>query len=1336
MRKGRREVLLLLIVFLTGIPGRAVRNDTNKKPAAAANEFVGLTIELSWSLAAADPAERGGAEREQPRTSVSLAVTEGRVAEAVPWPPPEPFRCASKTEPAADGSWPLGTEAAGHVRARVEAALGADLIVRRGSRLVRIPVAAILERPQHTPDQSSLIVSVERLPWDSLMVDLVGEAEQGVVAPLATLPVSLKYNILWPEASEVTVRTTAVLRPIGGGETLWRTDQREVVAANRPDPPSRNWQLEAPAAEGTYVLEIHAAWEPSGTRESSRLGRLIRRRKTPQVASSATRRVVLAVVAPRHPAALPVAATSPSGQGRETEVDAVDLGRIRTSRFAAWGRSPAADADRTAWKVPSEVILDAGRKERERDHERLRNLISRPVAEAANLEPADDGGLAWSAASLRARHPGRPHRLSLTVIAGDPSSLGVALVDSGAGGKRPRILLDACASGPPILKQGPAVTFSWLVWPDTAEPLLIVLNRNSSASVRLGSARLTELDGLPPPPVVRMPNTPDTRTVGLYLTGANALDRFGGGGGEQGLSDDLAAARNLVNYTSSCGASLVVLSERLADRAVRRALRGQVSEDSTGPDRLELVLRLLGRQGSSAWLELDLQDDDALPGLPPPDSVEALRTGLVRVDRQGLADGPTYHPLHPEVRKAMKRRVELALRRPGDGSALTGLLVQLGRGPTLLGTPDTGMDDATYKRFVQETFGPEIVEGLPGLKATDPDRFSARAKYLAGVGRMPWLTWRSRAIAALYTELADAARGASPGAVLALATPGLHGGAAGAEARRIDLAGLAPSQAWRSVGLDLEAWPSGPGAPIVLRGVELSTDPLARDLATSPDLDSKIATRRDRGVLLTMGVEPANLTTRRLARHAASTTPGDGALPAGTNEGSQPGSSGLADERLHVPLMLETLPLGDGATADEPLEHALAAFDAQWMILAAPAVAGHEDRLRRFATVMRCLPAWQAQPGASPVDQQDHGVSVRSLTDPSQTYLAIANDTPYPIRLAGVIDAPGAPAVEDLGRNLRLAPQPVEGGRQLVIDLPPFGVSAIRVAAPRVQLASLTPYPSEAVLTSMEARYHELTNQLARLNRGSSGGLGEPPNSGFEPDVGPPIQQTRSNQPGSAAAAESGLVAGGWRLEGESRSTIAIDESHPHSGHGSLKLTAAAPPASVLSGNFVPHSASSMFIQAFFRASADSRLCIWIEGEAGGQPYLRRSELTVGAEWQARAVRASDLPAGGLDSARLRFELLTPGTIWIDDLRVLGEPTPKAVRLNAQRTLLAAMQAYRAQHYAEFARLSSSHWARHPSVLAATRQGSPTQLSETASPGNAGAGSAAATALSPDRRLR
>src|SRR5512135_807934 len=200
-----------------------------------------------------------------------------------------------------------------------------------------------------------------------------------------------------------------------------------------------------------------------------------------------------------------------------------------------------------------------------------------------------------------------------------------------------------------------------------------------------------------------------------------------------------------------------------------------------------------------------------MPGLPELGSDEALQRGLVRVVRRGFADGPalSYHPLHPDMREALKRRVAEAATIRVARPALTGLLIRIGPGPTLLGGPDTGFDDFTFGRFVRQTFDPETAQGVPGLGTTDPDRFAARSKFLAGSGRMPWLTWRSRGIAALYGELNETAHRAGPGSVLVVATPVLDDGPAGNEARRVDLAGLAPSQAWRAVGLDLDAWPAG-----------------------------------------------------------------------------------------------------------------------------------------------------------------------------------------------------------------------------------------------------------------------------------------------------------------------------------------------------------------------------------------------------------------------------------------------------------------------------------------------------------------------------------------------
>jgi hypothetical protein len=465
--------------------------------------------------------------------------------------------------------------------------------------------------------------------------------------------------------------------------------------------------------------------------------------------------------------------------------------------------------------------------------------------------------------------------------------------------------------------------------------------------------------------------------------------------------------------------------------------------------------------------------------------------------------------------------------------------------------------------------------------------------------------------------------------------------------------------------------------------------------------------------------------------------------------------------------------MGDGAAADEPLGHALAALDARWVFVAAAAAAGHEDRLRRFAVVLRALPAW---PSSTPADPQGplFATAVRSSGDATQSFLAITNDSPYPIRLACLLEAAQTAVVEDLGRGFRLAPAAEAGGRNLVLDLLPFGVSAIRVGVPRVRVASLTAYPSEAVLAGMEAQSHELSLRLARLNQGSSAVATEPANPGFEPAPDPtPAQKTSpaaaggSNQaieglpplpaspdPGVATAGAIGPNGGdrarvprGWQIEprtamtggdakGDAAPAIAIDGEHPHSGRGSLRLSAPAAPASVVSDRFVPDVQSCLTIQAFFRASpADSTVRVWIEGESGGRPYIRRSELGVSSTWEPRAVRASDLPPGGLDSARLRFEMMTPGVLWIDDLRVIGDGAGESVRLNAQRTMLAALQAYRERRYAEFARLATSHWVRQsagPSArLARVGEPRPAPGPEPVRPSDA-----AASALSSDRKLR
>ncbi|MEJ7637903.1 MAG: hypothetical protein WKF75_07965 [Singulisphaera sp.] len=356
-----------------------------------------------------------------------------------------------------------------------------------------------------------------------------------------------------------------------------------------------------------------------------------------------------------------------------------------------------------------------------------------------------------------------------------------------------------------------------------------------AATVQVGSVRLTELAGVPAVSVAVARPRP-ARVLGLRLEGPHALDRFGGGGGP-GPADLLATAHNLTRYMAHCGASAVVLPEGLADRSRRGALDGQAAEDAVGPDRLDLLLRILGRHGCSAWLEPALTGP--LPGLPPPDSAEALARGLVRVDRRGQADGPAYHPLHPEVAEALKRRVAEALA-PRRGGAE----------PDRPARPARPRPDAAgrarhrpRRRHVRPVRPRDLRGGdrAGGARAGDdrpgPVRHSGAIPGGLGPDALVDLALSGDRRAVRRARQDRPKRGArgGPGG----GDPGLDDGPAGAEARR-GPGRAGPQLCLAAVGLDLQAWPGarGPHRPA---GRRPPTDDLPHDLATSPDLDAHAA---------------------------------------------------------------------------------------------------------------------------------------------------------------------------------------------------------------------------------------------------------------------------------------------------------------------------------------------------------------------------------------------------------------------------------------------------------------------------------------------------------------
>ncbi len=260
MRRESRNVLAAFILFLLGTGIGVAQQESEKGTAGAIGELVRLTLDVSWGIPRTKAGGSSGIREGHIATAEEfvLELSAGRVIDAKALPPREspieagslPSVVESGMGPGSDGAWRLGKEPEGRVRVRIEAPLDAVVVVRSGEQpKVTLPLMAILEKPQHTPPQSPLTVSVERVAWDSLAVDLLESAQDGIVEPGTEIPVSVGFNILSPESGEVSVRTTALLRSIRGGDELGRYEirDREVVATNRREPSSRMWSVQAPA---------------------------------------------------------------------------------------------------------------------------------------------------------------------------------------------------------------------------------------------------------------------------------------------------------------------------------------------------------------------------------------------------------------------------------------------------------------------------------------------------------------------------------------------------------------------------------------------------------------------------------------------------------------------------------------------------------------------------------------------------------------------------------------------------------------------------------------------------------------------------------------------------------------------------------------------------------------------------------------------------------------------------------------------------------------------------------------------------------------------------------
>ncbi|MFO0956039.1 MAG: hypothetical protein U0800_01085 [Isosphaeraceae bacterium] len=300
--------------------------------------------------------------------------------------------------------------------------------------------------------------------------------------------------------------------------------------------------------------------------------------------------------------------------------------------------------------------------------------------------------------------------------------------------------------------------------------------------------------------------------------------------------------------------------------------------------------------------------------------------------------------------------------------------------------------------------------------------------------------------------------------------------------------------------------------------------------------------------------------------------------------------------------------------------------------------------------------------------------------------MALANDTPYAITLDTALRIPDGLPIEDLGRGTLIEGDGENGLRRLAIDLPTSGVVGLRMKATAARVASAAPRYSEAVQAQLDAQSRDLSVRLSRLSKPAEPSPGGPPNPGFEPE-GPrngEIRVVRNARPG--------------RLEG-GRRRLARRRDRPQDapfgpGQPPHRL---AEPARLGRQRNLRAAAGAVGHRPVLAPVRPGR-------RAGPVPHRRGSGRPTagppgrtgpGGPGANTSVKLPDIPPNGLDRAKIRFELLGLGQVWVDDLTLAGGGPTEGERLIARRrTILAAVQAYREHRLADFARLAGSHWVR------------------------------------------
>lgn len=877
-----------------------------------------------------------------------------------------------------------------------------------------------------------------------------------------------------------------------------------------------------------------------------------------------------------------------------------------------------------------------------------------PLGPMLRLPPAADEP-SWEAMVVAGVQPGMPLAVEVDYPADQDSVLAVVVLEADAA----NAAVEARHAGGVAIRRGLGrgperlAVHRFVFWPTTRQPVIVIANPSPVAAAMFGHVRVSAGPAHLPIATERraaagLAAPGGGRRTFAVLDGPHLVREFGGEGrpltGRGRSASDWGTHLDAVRHAAETlrgqgvrGGMVTVFADGAAawPSALTRDASGwdfaaRVEGDQPAPRDL---LTTLGRSFESHGLSLipafafdaPLVAVEALLATPgcPPGIACVGGDGRPRLSARGSLH---YNVLDPRVQRAVASVVLEAAERLRGSLAVESFAIELSR-DGWLHTPGvaSGLDDVTFARFAASFPEPIDVEEGEG-------RFAARARLVEGPLRSAWLTWRCREIAAFHARLAADLAAIDDRWRLHLVPTTLFVDDTdrGDEAAEGEVA----TDIVRECGLDPGAVPRAAADKVVF---------------VSPHLYCASGDFRDHAACSLANRAPAVAAAAARAVRRGAVIVG---RPLALDLGGVVPHGPFGTATLAGPVEVRPIVADDG-----PLAESLAGCDAE-VVFDARVIEGLDSGDGRRA--------WESLPPA-PCDVSVPAVGpvvIRGHRDAGLTRLMLVNPVPVPVRANLTLGSRPSAVVDAVGN----ATLPVDAAGTLAVPLAARGVRTLLLDGGGLVTHATLSYPDDAV-RDVAGRVDMLRRRWAVLETAVP--LDVLDNPGFELGA--------IDTPGRPASSIAG-----WEVVEPRRGGLAVvagagGAASPGRGLAFSSLNGLA---TLRSNPFEPPRTGRISVAAWLRVTGDVQppLRMAVEGVQGDHEFYRFAAVgglaggrPLTADWAQYVLQVDELPATGLDSLRVRFDLLGPGRVEIDDIRVfsLAFDESQRARIGAAVSMLA-----------------------------------------------------------------